>query len=63
MRIPSSLLAAVVSGVPLLAAFGPAKATLPLECPICNVDMSRYEGPLNEEEVVGLAFERCEKRR
>lgn len=54
MRIPRSLLAAVLSGVTLLAVFGPAKAAPPLECPICNVDMSRYEGPLNEEEAVGL---------
>lgn len=53
MRIPRSLLAVVLSCIPLLLASGPVQAATP-ECPICNVDMSRYEGPLSLEEVVGL---------
>lgn len=52
MRIPRSLLVAVLSCLTLLLA-GPVQPAPP-ECPICTVDMSRYEGPLNEEEVVGL---------
>lgn len=53
MRIPRSLLVVVLSCVPLLLASSPVQAATP-ECPICNVDLSRYEGPLNEKEVVGL---------
>ncbi|HSN87321.1 MAG TPA: DUF2202 domain-containing protein [Thermoanaerobaculia bacterium] len=54
MRIPRFLPVAVLSCSTLLLAFGPAAAAQPLECAICTVDMSRYEGPLKEEEVVGL---------